>query len=198
MTSSNGNIFRVAGPLCGDFTGPGEFPTQRPVTRSFDVFFDLRPNKRLSKQSWGWWFETLSRSLWRHCNGVVPLLEHRRYASPALTHRYFAYTPLNAFSRKEAPLCLHHWIQLILQTIWWAVSIFVNAVQTILSRFNISLTSTHLSVNNVSLKYVNILQILALIFTVCELRFTYITPGHSLSTPTWLRHRVCCWSHDTK
>ena len=46
MTSSNGNIFRVTGPLCGEFTGPGEFPTQRPVTRSFDVFFDLRLNKR--------------------------------------------------------------------------------------------------------------------------------------------------------
>ena len=40
---------------------PGEFPAQRPVTRNFDVFFDLRLNKRLSKQSWGWWFETLSR-----------------------------------------------------------------------------------------------------------------------------------------
>ena len=51
MTSSNGNIFRVTGPLCGEFTGPGEFPTQRPVTRSFDVFFDLRLNKRLSKQN---------------------------------------------------------------------------------------------------------------------------------------------------
>ena len=38
----------------------GEFPTQRPVTRSFDVFFDLRPNKRLSKHWWGWWFETPS------------------------------------------------------------------------------------------------------------------------------------------
>ena len=46
----------------------GEFPTQRPVTRSFDVFFDLRLNKQLSKQSWGWWFETPSRSLWRQCN----------------------------------------------------------------------------------------------------------------------------------
>ena len=55
MTSSNGNIFRVTGPLCGEFTGPGEFPTQRPVTRSYDVFFDLRLNKQLSKQSWGWW-----------------------------------------------------------------------------------------------------------------------------------------------
>ena len=68
MTSSNGNIFRVTGPLCGEFTGPGEFPTQRPVTRSFDVFFDLRLNKRLSKQTRGWWFETQSCSLWRHCN----------------------------------------------------------------------------------------------------------------------------------
>ena len=68
MMSSNGNIFRVTGPLCGEFTGPGEFPAQRPVTRSFDVFFDLRPNKRLSKQPWGWWFETPSWSLWRQCN----------------------------------------------------------------------------------------------------------------------------------
>ena len=70
MTSSNGNIFRVTGPLCGEFTGPGEFPAQRPVTRSFDVYFDLRPNKRLSKQSLGWWFETLSPPLWRHRNAT--------------------------------------------------------------------------------------------------------------------------------
>ena len=71
MTSSNGNIFRVTGPLCGEFTGPGEFLAQRPVTRSFDVFFDLWPNKRLSNQPWGWWFETLSWSLWRHCNKTL-------------------------------------------------------------------------------------------------------------------------------
>ena len=65
MTSPNGNFFRVTGPLCG------EFPSQRPVTRSFDVFFDLCLNKRLSKQSGGWWFETPSRSLWCHCNGLT-------------------------------------------------------------------------------------------------------------------------------
>ena len=46
----------------------GEFRTQRPVTRSFDIFFDLRLNKRLSKQSWGKWFETPVYPLWRHCN----------------------------------------------------------------------------------------------------------------------------------
>ena len=46
----------------------GEFPAQMPVTRSFDIFFDLRLIKRLSNQSRGWWSETLSRSLWRHSN----------------------------------------------------------------------------------------------------------------------------------
>ena len=43
MTSSNGNIFRVTGHLCGEFA-------QWPVTPSFRVFFDLRLNKPLSKQ----------------------------------------------------------------------------------------------------------------------------------------------------
>ena len=70
MTSSNGNIFRVTGHLCGEFTGPRWIPTQRPVTRSFGVFFDLRLNIRLNKQWWGWWFETRSRPLWRHRNVI--------------------------------------------------------------------------------------------------------------------------------
>ena len=87
MTSSNGNIFRVTGPLCGEFTGPGEFPTQRPVTRSFDVFFDLRLNKRLSKQSWGWWFETPSWSLWRQCNAY-----YRKAGFPNLRKRLIGAT----------------------------------------------------------------------------------------------------------
>ena len=71
MTSSNGNIFRVTGHLCGEFTGPGEFPAQSPVTRSFGVFFGLRLHKQLSKQSGGRWFETQSRPLWRHCNEIA-------------------------------------------------------------------------------------------------------------------------------
>ena len=50
-----------------------DYPTQRPVTRSFVVFFHLCLNKQFSKQSWGWWFETLSRPSWRHCN-VTPIL----------------------------------------------------------------------------------------------------------------------------
>ena len=54
----------------GNSPDPGEFSAQRPVTRSFDDFFVLRPNKRLSKQRWGWWFETPSSPLLRHCNEI--------------------------------------------------------------------------------------------------------------------------------
>ena len=59
----------------GNSPVPDEFPAQRPVTRSFDVFFDLRPNKLLRKKSWGWWFETPSHPLYRHRN-VDCLLYH--------------------------------------------------------------------------------------------------------------------------
>ena len=58
VTSSNGNIFRVTGHCAGNSPLTGEFHAQRPVTRSFDFFFGLCLNKRLSKQPWGWWFET--------------------------------------------------------------------------------------------------------------------------------------------
>ena len=60
MMTSNGNIFCVTGPLCGEFKGDWWIPLKRPVTLSFDVFFDLRQNKR--------WFETPLRSLGRHSN----------------------------------------------------------------------------------------------------------------------------------
>ena len=66
MTSSNGNIFRVSAPLWGESTGHQWIP----FTEASDAelrCFDLHLDERLSKQSWGWWFETLSRSLWRHC-----------------------------------------------------------------------------------------------------------------------------------
>ena len=61
--------------LCaGNSPVTGDFSAQRPVTRSFDVFFDLRLIKRSGKQSWGWCTETSSRPLWRHCN--VPRVAH--------------------------------------------------------------------------------------------------------------------------
>ena len=64
--------FSASLAICaGNSPVTGEFPTQKSVTRSFDVFFDLRLNKRLSKQSWGWWLETSWCTLWRHCNELT-------------------------------------------------------------------------------------------------------------------------------
>ena len=88
MTSSNGNIFRITGHLCGEFTGPRWIPPQRSVTWNFDVFFDLRLNKQLSKQSWGWWFEMLSCPLWRHCNDITALMFNTKDITPEIIHLY--------------------------------------------------------------------------------------------------------------
>ena len=68
MTSSNGNIFRVTGPLWGKFTGRRVLPHTKASDAELWGFFNLRLNKRFSKRSWGWWFETQSRSLWRYYN----------------------------------------------------------------------------------------------------------------------------------
>ena len=68
----------------GNSPVPGEFPAQRPVTRSFDVFFDLRPNKRLSKHWSGWWFGTPSRPLWCHCNAILRPEQNGRHVATYL------------------------------------------------------------------------------------------------------------------
>ena len=73
MTSSNGNIFRVTGPLCGEFTGHWWIPLTKASDTELWCFLLSCLNKRLSKQAWGWWFETTSRALWRHCNGLAEL-----------------------------------------------------------------------------------------------------------------------------
>ena len=44
MTSANGNISVLLAFCAGNSPITGKFPSQRPVARSFDVFFDLRPN----------------------------------------------------------------------------------------------------------------------------------------------------------
>ena len=64
------HIFRVTDHLCGEFTGHRWIPHTKASDASFDVFFDLCLIKRLSKQSWGWWFETPLRPLWRDCNAT--------------------------------------------------------------------------------------------------------------------------------
>ena len=64
--------FSVLLAICvGNSLVTGKFPAQRPVMRSFNIFFDLRLNEQLSKQSWGWWFEMLLHPLWRHCNEII-------------------------------------------------------------------------------------------------------------------------------
>ena len=68
MTSSNGNIFRVTGHLCEEFTGYRWIPHTK--ARDAELWCFLW-SARLSKQLWGWWFETPSRPLWRHCNLVA-------------------------------------------------------------------------------------------------------------------------------
>ena len=95
IASSNGNLFRATSSLCGEFTGHWWIPSQRPMRRSFDVFFDMRLKKWLGKQSW---FETPTCSWWRHCNGrhdahVTSLHCHRTYlqsASPCMSSRELA------------------------------------------------------------------------------------------------------------
>ena len=71
MTSSNGNIFHVTGPLCGKFTGHQVIPL---TTKASDVklwlFLWSTPEQTVGKQSRCHWFETPARSLWRHCNGT--------------------------------------------------------------------------------------------------------------------------------
>ena len=73
------DTFSASLAICaGNSPVPGEFPVQRPVTRGVGVFFDLRLNKRLSKQSCGWWFQTPSRPLWRHRNASEFTRQNRR------------------------------------------------------------------------------------------------------------------------
>ena len=69
MMTSSMETFSTLLALCeGNPSVARGFSSQRPVMRSFDVFFDLHLNKRLSKQSRSQWFETPLRSLCRHYN----------------------------------------------------------------------------------------------------------------------------------
>ena len=91
----------------GNSPVPREFPAQRPVTRSVDVSFDLCLNKRLSEQSWGWWFETLSRPLWRHCNVDTSFLYIHRTVTTEIP-KAFSRTSVNRrWSKSKHPHRYH-------------------------------------------------------------------------------------------
>ena len=102
MTSSNGNILRVTGPLCGKFTGH-KFPAQRPGDAELWCFLWSTPwiNGWVNNRAWGWCFGTPSRSLLRHCDDTQngqqnpkgsPRVEndeiHRRFSTPHMYIRY--------------------------------------------------------------------------------------------------------------
>ena len=106
--------------LCaGNSPVTSEFLAQRPVTRSFDVFFDLRLNKQLSKRSCGWWFETPSRSLWRRCNEIfvpgrcgIHLLKGRFSNSYYGMNTWPHAINFSSASAKKTPLMIsQHWFR---------------------------------------------------------------------------------------
>ena len=85
-----------------------EFPAQRPVSRSFDVFFDLCLNKRLSKQSWGWWFETPLCPLWRHSNNWARWSGMRSRYPHRVTHLRQQQPPSDIILRFSVLWCSRH------------------------------------------------------------------------------------------
>ena len=112
--------------LCaGNSPVTGEFFSQRPVTRSFDVLFDLCLNLRLNKQSWGWWFEAPSCSLWRYCNGVPVIRKHfhimkssymreiTTHQSTDIVHTFYLVDALNTLYMFEAEKRKRHAISII-------------------------------------------------------------------------------------
>ena len=111
--------------LCeGNSPVTGEFASRRPVTRSFDVFFDLRLNKRLSRQPRRRWFETPSHSLWRHCNSV----------KRALSRYSIDLTELLTFNKFMDTESIYQWrgeVLLVLLKHWWRRS-FITCFNSVL------------------------------------------------------------------
>ena len=95
--------FRVTGLLCGEFTGDRWIPRTKAsdaelwyflwsLPEQTGVFCDLRPNQQLSNQWRRWWFETLPRSLWRHCNATS--MQNMPPCMPDITNIYWHSKPL--------------------------------------------------------------------------------------------------------
>ena len=114
MTSWHGNIFRVTSPMCGEFTGDRWILRTKLVTRSFDVIFDLRLNKQLSKQWWGWWFDTTSRPWWSYvkifCNCIVNMVNNRSFPCWSVTLiDWLHYVVVYATKVFTSNIPWHHW-----------------------------------------------------------------------------------------
>ena len=143
MTSSNGQIFRVAGHLCGEFiVQNGEFPAQRPLTRSFDVVSDLRLYKRLSKQWWGWWFETPWRPLWGHCNVMLKTGKNSHPQLATISKKYPGF--LFVIDRISLVFLISSYAELVLGVVMW---ILYGTVSITLQSMNGNLVRVHDSID---------------------------------------------------
>ena len=102
-------------PLCaGNSPVTGEFPSQRPVTRSFDFFFDLSLYKWLIKQSRRRWFETPLRSFWRHTNNNPGPVRYKSSTSGANSGRIKQnYVTLQRSNFYGTPFCISVWVALV-------------------------------------------------------------------------------------
>ena len=147
MTSSNGSIFRVTVHLCGEFTGLRRIPRTKASDTEFDVFFNLRLIKRLSKHSRGWWFETLSRPLWRHCNG------HFNYVKVILLRNYSPRRSCLAhFPARELELRISYWIWVMIRALELVPIYVVYCTVNLIVNFALHLT-IHLLYLSVSRKF---------------------------------------------
>ena len=150
MTSSNGDISALLALCAGNSPVTGEFPSQRPVTRSFDVFFDLRLNKRLIKQSRRGWFETPSHPLWRYCNDIAQRISVYNTTLPDTT-KYLSMTnhkPIGFIMPLIITIChlvTQGHVERTPQNMWMVVVLLRFAVVTYWSILYISLRVSRVS-----------------------------------------------------
>ena len=85
-------------------------PLTKASDADFDVFFDMHLNKRLSKQSWCWLFETSSRSLWRHCNGKSLIWNHGHISQGTMRSDNWAFKCSETiYNRADSMLAHSQW-----------------------------------------------------------------------------------------
>ena len=121
MTSSNGNIFCVTGLLCGEFTGHRWIPPHKGPWRRALMFSLICARINLSKQSWVWWLESPSWSLWHHCNVIhIHILQRNKmllnHIRQTIINQYLANTKYNIlFYNGDKKTCVSLPIPIILQ-----------------------------------------------------------------------------------
>ena len=98
--------------LCGEFTGHRWIPLTKASDADIWCFFDLRLNTRLRKQAWRWWFDTPSRSLWRHCTvHTVSIV--------VFTHHAFILNTWIVLIATRAKVRSHHIKYWHIPRFWW-------------------------------------------------------------------------------